>query len=118
MRALVAIVAMGCSDSLQKDTATVDSAEPYCSVPVKHIPSGQPDSVRVLGDFNDWDADSHPLTSRADGEWTTTLNLAPGAYAYRFVEYTAWERSVKHRLTENQAGIRNARFSLPTATAC
>jgi len=92
VRALVAIVAMGCSDSIQKDTATEASAAPDCSVSVYHSPSGEPDSVRIMGDFNNWDAETHPLTSNADGEWSTTLNLSPGAYAYQFVEYTAWEQ--------------------------
>jgi hypothetical protein len=42
-------------------------------------------TVFLSGTFNDWSADSNPLTDDdADGVWTTTVNLDPGSYEYKF----------------------------------
>lgn len=38
----------------------------------------------VVGEFNDWSTDSHPLQRAADGSLETVIALAPGAYRYRF----------------------------------
>ena len=37
------------------------------------------DSIALVGDFNDWDAHSHPLQrTREDGEWHISLVLEAG----------------------------------------
>ncbi|MGK2929069.1 MAG: isoamylase early set domain-containing protein, partial [Acidimicrobiales bacterium] len=41
------------------------------------------DHAAVVGDFNGWDAEGHPMTKGDDGRWTVTVSLEPGA-AYRF----------------------------------
>ena len=41
------------------------------------------DSVSLLGDFNSWDADSHPLIRRKDGSHSATISL-PAGRDYRF----------------------------------
>lgn len=42
--------------------------------------------VRVVGDFNGWDATSLPLReTNGNGVWTTTIPLRPGMYQYMFV---------------------------------
>lgn len=45
------------------------------------------DSIALLGEFNDWDAHSHPLRqTRDDGEWHTALILqANKAYRFRYL---------------------------------
>jgi hypothetical protein len=47
------------------------------------------DSVKVVGEFNDWDESQDALTpSSAKGAWTTTVPLPPGRYEYQFLVYT------------------------------
>lgn len=41
------------------------------------------DHVAVVGDFNGWEAEAHPMAKGPDGRWTATLSLEPGT-AYRF----------------------------------
>lgn len=41
-------------------------------------------AVAVVGDFNDWNKDKHPMTL-TDGTWNCTLQLAPGRHEYKFV---------------------------------
>ncbi len=49
-------------------------------------------AVAVVGEFNDWNVEKHPLRQREDGSWHITLNLAPGKYQYKFViDGTRWE---------------------------
>jgi len=42
-------------------------------------------SVNLVGQFNDWDADSTALTEVSEGVWTVTLRLRPGVYEYQFM---------------------------------
>jgi 1,4-alpha-glucan branching enzyme len=40
--------------------------------------------VSVVGSFNGWDTDAHPLTRTPSGEWVTTVYLPPGRVLYSF----------------------------------
>jgi hypothetical protein len=42
-------------------------------------------SISLVGQFNDWDADSTALTEVSEGVWTVTLRLRPGVYEYQFI---------------------------------
>jgi hypothetical protein len=42
-------------------------------------------SVSVVGDFNDWNADSTRLVEVSPGVWTVSLRLRPGVYEYQFI---------------------------------
>jgi 1,4-alpha-glucan branching enzyme len=43
-------------------------------------------SVRLVGDFNDWDPDGTPMEMvSTDGLWSVTLTLPPGTYRYQFL---------------------------------
>jgi len=43
-------------------------------------------SVCILGDFNNWSPDAHPLTKREEGDFVVTLELESGrAYRFRYV---------------------------------
>ncbi len=57
-----------------------------CRITFK-VPAGiEAESVAVLGDFNDWDAERHPLTRRKDGSHSRTLSLATGQeYRFRYL---------------------------------
>lgn len=42
-------------------------------------------SVSVVGEFNDWQVDSLPMTRVANGLWTATVPLTPGRHVYAFL---------------------------------
>lgn len=43
-------------------------------------------SVCILGEFNNWSPDAHPLVRREEGDFTITLELEAGrAYRFRYV---------------------------------
>jgi 1,4-alpha-glucan branching enzyme len=42
-------------------------------------------TVSLCGDFNSWATTTDPMTQQADGTWTLTRKLAPGAYGYKFL---------------------------------
>jgi 1,4-alpha-glucan branching enzyme len=46
--------------------------------------------VAVTGNFCDWSPDGRPLRPDRHGVWTTTLNLPPGRYEYRFLIDGQW----------------------------
>src|SRR3974390_1122746 len=41
--------------------------------------------VYLVGDFNQWDANSHPMKQQVDGTWTIQVQLPHGYQHYRFV---------------------------------
>ena len=47
-------------------------------------------TVAIAGDFNNWDAQVHPLKKGKDGTWNVTLRLKPGSYEYRFIVDGEW----------------------------
>ncbi len=46
--------------------------------------------VSVVGDFNDWDPDKHPLDKNADGIWECQMPLPAGRYSYSFIVDGTW----------------------------
>ncbi len=68
----------------------VGGAASACPTTFSYTARSDADQVFVAGSFNDWSASDTPMTG-ADGEWTVTLDLAPGPHTYKFVEadYTA-----------------------------
>jgi len=67
------------------------SSRVLASIEVNFILEGYEDAknVSVAGDFNDWDAEKDPLTE-ADGVWSTTIEVKPGRYEYKFVVDDEW----------------------------
>lgn len=41
--------------------------------------------VSVVGDFNDWNLASHPMTRHVDGSWHASVALKHGGHAYQFM---------------------------------
>jgi hypothetical protein len=41
--------------------------------------------VSVVGDFNQWNAASAPMTRSADGLWSVTIPIMPGRHNYAFM---------------------------------
>lgn len=53
-------------------------------IPADRIPAQlDADEAVLLGDFNGWRPDAHPLTRRKDGSFSTTVSLDAGS-TYRF----------------------------------
>jgi 1,4-alpha-glucan branching enzyme len=57
---------------------TVKPVNFYC-----YAPSAR--SVYLVGDFNGWDATSHPMRRRVDGCWFIEAQLTHGHHRYRFL---------------------------------
>jgi 1,4-alpha-glucan branching enzyme len=58
-----------------------------CRVTFK-IPAGQAEarSIAVLGEWNGWNADAHPLERRKDGSWSATVTMEAGRpYRFRYL---------------------------------
>ena len=47
-------------------------------------------NVFLVGDFNNWDVNSHPLKA-SKGTWKTSIKLMPGRYEYRFLVDGDWQ---------------------------
>jgi 1,4-alpha-glucan branching enzyme len=41
--------------------------------------------VTLLGEFNNWNPESHPMERRPDGAWVLQLQLHHGHHQYRFM---------------------------------
>jgi len=58
-----------------------------CRVTFK-IPAGQAEAraIAILGDFNGWNADAHPMERRKDGSWSATVTMEAGRpYRFRYL---------------------------------
>lgn len=42
-------------------------------------------SIALVGDFNDWKADSTALTEVSPGVWSVSVAIRPGVYKYQFI---------------------------------
>lgn len=51
------------------------------------------ETVHVVGDFNDWSRNTHPLTQEQDGTWQISLELERGqVYHFRYlVNDSTWQ---------------------------
>jgi glycosidase len=82
----------GCSDDTnhQKPFDPSSSWDGLCETSFHHAPSSPVDEVRIVGAFNNWNSSTQVLEEWTDGHWSTSIRLAPGPHAYRFVEFTEW----------------------------
>jgi 1,4-alpha-glucan branching enzyme len=44
------------------------------------------EALYLVGDFNNWSINSHPMERGADGTWSLTVPLAPGSYQFRYYD--------------------------------
>jgi len=49
------------------------------------------ESVALVGDFNDWDSEMHPMKKMKDGTWKAALLLPSGSYQYQFYVDGIWQ---------------------------
>ena len=65
-------------------------------------------AVTVVGDFNDWRPDAHPMKRHETGEWKKHLFLSPGRYEYKFiVDGQWWDDPTNEKKCPNQYGTCN-----------
>ena len=64
----------------------------FTSVTFRYPAPSKVESVRLLGEFNDWRAERHSMKRRKDGSWSLTVRL-PRDQQFRFrylVDGTEW----------------------------
>jgi hypothetical protein len=69
----------------------------------------QAKSVKVAGDFTNWEKNPIALTLTGQSDWSTVIELAPGRYAYRFIVDGQWhDDPASQRKVANSFGSHNA----------
>jgi diguanylate cyclase (GGDEF)-like protein len=59
--------------------------KPSITVTLTYQPSRELAKVALVGNFNNWDKDTDPMTRHADGSFQFVISLNPGIYHYKFV---------------------------------
>jgi len=74
------------------------------------VVASQATAVSVVGEFNDWNVERHPLQQVDSETWRITLQLAPGTYQYKFViDGTQWEDDADNpKRAMNEFGTTNS----------
>jgi 1,4-alpha-glucan branching enzyme len=66
-------------------------------------------SVQLVGDFTHWKNRAISMRKDASGVWTTSVDLAPGTYHYRFLVDGEWRDDPECTLrVPNPYGSQNA----------
>jgi 1,4-alpha-glucan branching enzyme len=72
-----------------------------------HLPHAN--TVSLLGDFNGWNEDTHPLKKDKNGSWRIELKLEPGEYQFLYrVDHGHWQTDDKAQKTVNNFGSENS----------
>ncbi len=63
-----------------------------CRVTFRIPPGSGAERASLVGSFNEWNADAHPMTRRKDGSFSVTVTLPAGRrYALRYLlDGTRW----------------------------
>ncbi len=71
--------------------------------------AAQARSVKLAGDFTDWEKFPVDMKPAEDGAWAAVLSLEPGEYAYRFIVDGEWQDDPQcTRRVTNPFGGQNA----------
>jgi chromosome partitioning protein len=60
----------------------------------------QASSVKIAGDFNNWQPEKNPMKKTEDGTWHARIPLVKGTYHYRFVVDGNWLHDPYNDATE------------------
>ncbi|MBC2733543.1 MAG: glycoside hydrolase [Desulfobacteraceae bacterium] len=64
--------------------------------------------VSLVGSFNDWDPNRHPMQNKGHGLWKKAVTLPQGEYEYKFWIDGQWKEDPRnHRTSPNAYGTRN-----------
>jgi 1,4-alpha-glucan branching enzyme len=47
--------------------------------------------VFLVGDFNNWESETHPMKKDSSGVWKKSVMLAPSQYEYKFIIDGDWK---------------------------
>lgn len=62
----------------------------------------------LMGDFNNWNPEVHPMKNDGTGMWEKTVLLFPGRYEYKFLIDGKWRMDPRNdRICVNSFGTRN-----------
>lgn len=64
-------------------------------------------SVKLAGDFTDWETGSLELKKLKSGLWKKTVNLTKGTYQYRFLVDGNWQDDPEAQKVSNDFGSSN-----------
>ncbi len=71
--------------------------------------AGNAGSVKLVGDFTNWEKASISMSASRNGTWSTEVPLKPGQYAYRFIVDGKWQDDPNcHRKVSNPFGTQNS----------
>jgi 1,4-alpha-glucan branching enzyme len=66
-------------------------------------------TVRLLGDFNGWNPESHPMKKGKTGNWKIDVSLPPGTYQFRyFIDQSWWMNDQTVGAMPNDQGSENS----------
>jgi len=69
--------------------------------------------ISLVGDFNQWDPERHPMKKGKQGRWTKTVCLTPGIYQYKFLVDGKWITDKRNPVScTNSFGGRNSLISI------
>jgi len=69
--------------------------------------------VVLMGDFNNWDPQSHPMKNDGNDVWNRTLILSPGKYEYKFLIDGSWKQDPQNdQACPNCFGSQNSILNL------
>jgi 1,4-alpha-glucan branching enzyme len=64
--------------------------------------------VAVGGDFNNWNASTHPMKKGQKGVWKKTVMVPAGRYEYKFLVDGRWQNDPENKETcPNRFGTHN-----------
>ena len=76
----------------------------------------QAGEVFLVGNFNDWREDTHPMKLNKGGRWTKAVYLLPGTYEYKFLVDGEWQTDMSNtRKGRNLYGTRNSLITVEPA---
>ena len=85
-------------DHLPPDTDMLLDLE----IPIEFSCAGASKSVEIAGTFNGWKPE--PLAYSCNGEWITTLKMAPGVHYYKYVVDGEWMHNPNKECHEDEKG--------------
>jgi 1,4-alpha-glucan branching enzyme len=72
--------------------------------------------VFLMGDFNNWSLEKHPMRKDGNGTWTKRVMLSPGSHEYKFLVDGQWKEDPRNNLRcPNCFGSYNSVILFPEA---
>jgi 1,4-alpha-glucan branching enzyme len=72
------------------------------------VSAADANNVYLVGDFNNWAPNAHPMKSTGNHHFTKTVMLQPGTYQYKFIVDGTWQEDPENeRTVANEFGTRN-----------